>query len=181
MLTDNEKEILLLVARISIKDAVEGTNSEIPEMFPQALKEKCGAFVTLHNHGDLRGCIGYVEGFMQLVDTVREVSVKAALEDPRFAPVTAEELDDLEIEISVMSPLKKIADINDIEIGKHGIIIEREHRRGLLLPQVATEYNWDRETFLIHTCRKAGLPSDAWKDTKTNISIFSAEIFHETT
>ncbi|MBI5476986.1 MAG: AmmeMemoRadiSam system protein A [Ignavibacteriales bacterium] len=179
MLSNNDKQILLLTARIAIKDSIEGTDSELGDIYPDSLKDKCGAFVTLHSNSELRGCIGYIEGIMSLVETVREVAIKAALEDPRFVPVTSDELDDIEIEISVLSPLKKITDIKLIEVGKHGLVIERNNFRGLLLPQVATEYNWDKETFLNQTCRKAGLPPDSWKDNKTTIKIFDAEIFHE--
>ena len=101
----------------------------------------------------------------------------AAFHDPRFFPVTEKELRDLEIEISVLTPLRRIKDIREIEVGKHGILIERGFNSGLLLPQVATEYGWDRKTFLEHTCLKAGLPTDAWKHEDVAISIFSADIF----
>ena len=108
-----------------------------------------------------------------------EMAEAAALRDPRFPPVSPDELDDLEIEISVLTVPKEIHDINEIEVGKHGIIIERGFNSGLLLPQVATEYGWDRITFLEHTCRKAGLPPNAWKEKGTIIKIFSAEVFDE--
>jgi AmmeMemoRadiSam system protein A len=101
----------------------------------------------------------------------------AAFDDPRFPPVTKEELKDLSIEISVLTPFKQITDVSEIEVGKHGIYMERGFYSGLLLPQVATEYGWDRETFLEQTCRKAGLPPDAWKEKNTKIYIFSADIF----
>ena len=101
----------------------------------------------------------------------------AALRDPRFPPVNEKELPDLEIEISVLTPLKKIADVSEIEVGKHGIYIKKGWNSGLLLPQVATEYGWNRQTFLEHTCQKAGLPSNAWKEKGTEIYIFSADIF----
>lgn len=151
----------------------------LPPIKNPSLIEKCGAFVTLHSNGELRGCIGYIEGIIPLFETVQEVAVKAALEDPRFEPVTVDELDNIDLEISVLSPLKKIKDVNKIEVGKHGLVIKRGYSRGLLLPQVAVEYNWDREAFLSHTCRKAGIGADQWKDQATEIYIFSAEIFSE--
>ena len=127
----------------------------------------------------LRGCIGYIHALKQLDETIIEMAQAAAFRDPRFPPVTKDEFDDLEIEISVLTPIREIEDINEIEVGKHGIIIERGGYSGLLLPQVATDYGWDRETFLEHTCNKAGLPTDAWKQEGTKIKIFSADIFHE--
>jgi len=105
------------------------------------------------------------------------MAAAAAFQDPRFPPVTKKELKDLDIEISVLTPFEQITDVNKIEVGKHGIYMERGFYSGLLLPQVATEYGWGRETFLEHTCRKAGLPPDAWKDKETRIYIFSADIF----
>jgi len=107
------------------------------------------------------------------------MAVAAAFDDPRFPPLKAEELKDLELEISVLSPLKKIRDIHEIEVGKHGLYIVRGYHSGLLLPQVAIEYGWDRETFLEETCYKAGLPPDAWRDAQTEIYVFSADYFGE--
>jgi AmmeMemoRadiSam system protein A len=135
--------------------------------------------VTLKKNGRLRGCIGYIEAVRPLLETVEEMAVSAAFRDPRFAPVEKEEVDDLSIEISVLNPVHEAADISEIEIGKHGIIITGRGRRGLLLPQVAVEYGWDRETFLDQTCVKAGLPEGAWRSGETRIEIFSAEIFSE--
>jgi AmmeMemoRadiSam system protein A len=143
----------------------------------QALKEKKGVFVTVKKRGQLRGCIGYTRGVKPLYKIVGEMAVAAAFHDPRFTPVTEAELSDLEIEISVLTPLKRIKDVEEIEVGKHGLLIEKGFRSGLLLPQVATEYGWDRKAFLEHTCLKAGLPRDAWKDGKTSICTFSAEVF----
>lgn len=179
MLTKEEKEILLAIARDSIEAAVNKTPYFLPSSQTPQLEEKCGAFVTLHSQGELRGCIGYIEGIIPLMETVQEVAVKAALEDPRFDPVNADELENIDIEISVLSPLKKINDLNKIEVGKHGLVIKHGYSRGLLLPQVAVEYNWDRETFLSQTCRKAGIGADKWKDPAIEIFIFSAEIFGE--
>ena len=179
MLTESEKEFLLHIARMSIAAAVQRKGASIPDTIPAALMENCGAFVTLHKGGELRGCIGYIEGFKPLVETVWDAAEKAALEDYRFMPITTNELTDIKIEISALSQPKLITNIDEIEVGKHGLIIEYQHSRGLLLPQVATEYKWDRETFLNQTAHKAGLPSDRWKDPQTKIYIFTAEIFSE--
>ena len=141
------------------------------------LQEKRGAFVTLKRKGQLRGCIGYTQAFKPLSQTIMEMAQAAAFQDPRFPPLAKNELGDLDIEISVLTPFRSIQDIKDIEVGKHGLFIERGGYSGLLLPQVATEYHWDRQTFLEHTCLKAGLPKDAWKDKNTKIQVFSAEIF----
>ncbi len=179
MLSKSDKESLLQIARISIESAVRKKGEAITENQSSRLKEKCGAFVTLHKSGELRGCIGYIESDIPLTETVCDAAKKAALEDYRFTPVTPDELMDIEIEISILSPLKLIRNIDEIEVGKHGLIIDYQHNRGLLLPQVATEYGWDKETFLNQTARKAGLQSDQWKDSRSKIYIFTAEIFRE--
>ena len=179
MVSESEKEFLLQNARRSIEAAVRRKGAALPEKIPQPLMELYGAFVTIHKGGELRGCIGYIEGLKPLIETIWDGAEKAALEDYRFMPVTAEELPDIEIEISVLSPLKQVKDINEIEVGKHGLVIEVGYNRGLLLPQVATEYGWDRETFLNQTARKTGLPSDGWKNPEAKIFIFTAEIFNE--
>jgi AmmeMemoRadiSam system protein A len=141
------------------------------------LKENRGAFVTLQKQGQLRGCIGYIEGHGPLHHTIQEMAEAAAFRDPRFSPVKEKELSELDIEISVLTPLQRIKDVNEIQVGTHGIYIKKGWYSGLLLPQVATEYGWDRQTFLEHTCQKAGLPSTAWKEKDTEIYIFSADIF----
>jgi len=179
MLSSAEKSFLLELARTEItRIAIGGAEESIP-WFSQVMSQKRGVFVTLEKNGDLRGCIGYVEGVVPLQQAVREMAASAAFNDPRFPGVEPEEINELSIEISVLSPIKKITDISEIEIGKHGLIIEKGIYKGLLLPQVAIEYNWDRETFLRQTCFKAGLDEDAWQNPKTIISIFSAEIFSE--
>jgi len=179
MFSENEKIILLKAARSAIEDAIIGKTSLLIKDVPQSLREPCGAFVTLHKEGELRGCIGYVEGIKPLIETVKDVAEKAALEDYRFSPVTEDELPKIEIEISILSPLKQIKSIDEIEVGKHGLIIEQGGYRGLLLPQVAAEYGWDRTTFLNQTARKAGLSPEEWKNPKTKIFIFTAEIIKE--
>lgn len=155
------------------------TGQPLPSMAgeTQKLKEKRGAFVTLKRKNQLRGCIGYLQAFKPLSRTIMEMAQAAAFQDPRFPPLAKNELADLDIEISVLTPFRLIKDIEEIEVGKHGLLIERGGYSGLLLPQVATEYRWDRQTFLEHTCLKAGLPKEAWKDTDTKIQVFSAEIF----
>lgn len=176
-LNEEEKRILHYIAKTVIENKARG--KPIPEFKIESplLKENRGAFVTIHKKGQLRGCIGYIEAFKPLYKTIEEMAEAAAFRDPRFSPVTEKELQELDIEISVLTPLKKITDINEIEVGKHGIYIKKGWYSGLLLPQVATENGWDRQTFLEHTCLKAGLPSNAWKDKDTEIYIFSADIF----
>lgn len=178
-LTEDEKKYLLALSRKIIHSKSENKKFKKEAYFSPSLKSQTGLFVTLHKFDQLRGCIGYVEGIKPLQDAVEEMSIAAAFEDPRFPPVKDEELKNIEIEISVLSRLETIQNINKIKIGKHGIIIEQGLMRGLLLPQVATEYDWDVQTFLEQTCQKAGLSSDAWKEESTTIKIFSAEIFSE--
>jgi len=178
-LTAAEQKELLRIARTAIECSVK--NEKIPDFTVNSdmLKRECGAFVTIKKHGELRGCIGHIIASDPLYQTVRDVAILAALRDPRFMPVTPEELKDLDLEISVLTPLRKISDINDVEVGKHGILIRKGAYQGLLLPQVATEYNWDRTKFLQQTCLKAGLYPDAYKEKDAEIYIFSAEVFGE--
>lgn len=178
-LTDEEKLELLRIARQAITNIVNGQG--LPEIEPKTenLKTPCGAFVTLTVNNNLRGCIGYIEPVKSLAEVVNEVAAKSALEDPRFPPVEPSEVDKLEIEISVLSPLKLAKSIDEIKVGEHGIMIKRGWRRGLLLPQVAVEHNLTKEEFLEHTCLKAGLHPDCWKDKETEIYIFTAIIFKE--
>lgn len=178
-LSKEDKKTLLTIAKKTIEARVKGQPFPKFEVTSPHLLEKRGAFVTINKHGMLRGCIGYVLPVKPLWETVMEVAESAALRDPRFPPVTPDELPDLEIEISVLTVPREIHDIHEIQVGKHGIIIERGFNSGLLLPQVATEYGWDRETFLDHTCQKAGMPPGCWRDRSTVIKIFSAEVFSE--
>ena len=144
------------------------------------LTRPSGAFVSLHTKGgDLRGCIGSIHPVAPLCQAVSSNAVNAAFRDPRFVPVTREELADLHIEISVMSPIEAVAEVGTIEVGRDGLIISRGGRAGLLLPQVATEYGWDVEKFLAQTCVKAGLPPDSWRHPGCRIERFSAEVFSE--
>ena len=178
-LTEKEKRQLLTIARTVIERSAK--NKKILEFNPVkgVLHQNCGAFVTIHKSGVLRGCIGLIEAIKPLYQTVAEMAKAAAFDDPRFPSITAEEVDELDIEISVLSPLEQIDDIEEIEVGTHGIIIQQGIHKGLLLPQVATEYDWDRITFLEHTCQKAGLSKNAWQEEDTVIKIFSANVFGE--
>lgn len=178
-LTDNEKKILLKLARDTIEAYIKmGEKPSLPEG-SENLSVKTGAFVTIHKKGELRGCIGNMVGTVPLVETIRDMAIAASTEDPRFPRVEADELNDIDIEISVLSPMKRIKDVSEIEVGRHGILLGKGWNQGVLLPQVATEQGWDRDTFLQHTCLKAGLPPDTWKDPETIIEIFSAEVFGE--
>jgi len=178
MLNQSQREKLLEIARRSIEGRLK--QSKIPDfsVTEPELREKRAAFVTLTKGGHLRGCIGYTEPIHPLHQTVASCAVSAAFSDPRFPPLRADELPQVQIEISVLTPLRKIQDISEIQVGVHGLFITKGFHRGLLLPQVATEYGWDRETFLEQTCYKAGLAADAWRKG-AEIYIFSAEIFHE--
>ena len=143
----------------------------------ERLDERRGAFVCLHKGKELRGCIGMIEGIKPLRETVREMAIQAAFGDPRFCALDRDELDRIDIEISVLTPLERIDDPTRIEIGRHGLYIRKKHRSGLLLPQVATEQGWNRTQFLEWTCRKAGLPPKAWQEADTEVYVFSAHIF----
>jgi AmmeMemoRadiSam system protein A len=180
-LTQKEKATLLEIVKKTI--ASEASNKKIPKFTieSETLKEKRGAFVTIKKRDHLRGCIGYIKAVKPLWETVQEMAIAAAFHDPRFPALKADELDDLRFEVSVLSPLKRIKDVSEIEVGKHGLYITRGYNSGLLLPQVAVEHNLDRESFLRETCHKAGLPPQAWQDKETEIYMFSADYFGETT
>ncbi len=176
-LTEDEKSSLHKIAITAIKKRLNNEAPAKPDAATDTLNEKRGAFVSLHKHGQLRGCIGYVHAVKPLAETINDMASAAAFQDPRFPPLKEDELSDLDIEISVLTPMKQIKDITEIEVGKHGLMMIKGPYSGLLLPQVATQYNWDRQTFLSQTCNKAGLPVDAWKEEDIEIYIFSAEIF----
>jgi AmmeMemoRadiSam system protein A len=178
-LSTADRQLLLQVARDSIAAQLKGKTATPVQTSAPVLQEPRGAFVSLHRRGQLRGCIGYIEAIKPLLQTVGEMAPAAAFQDPRFRPVQAEELADLEIEISVLTPMRLIKSVDEIEVGQHGLYIVRGLNRGLLLPQVATQYHWDRRAFLEHTCNKAGLPPDAWEDATTQIYTFRAEIFSD--
>jgi AmmeMemoRadiSam system protein A len=179
ILDESSQKELLALTRTTLESYF--TTGQIPEYraeHPELLRP-CGAFVSLHNGEDLRGCIGMLSSERELYQTVQSCALSAALKDDRFNPVTREEVADLKIEISVLSELQRIADVHLIEVGRHGLIISLGGLRGLLLPQVATKYNWDRETFLAQTCRKAGLPTHAWRQPNAVIQVFEAQVFSE--
>jgi AmmeMemoRadiSam system protein A len=171
-----ERSELLRVAHDAIVAALEKRNLEFTPVSPRLL-EPHGAFTTLHLERKLRGCVGYVYPVKPLWRTVAETAVSAAFNDTRFEPVTAGEAPRLRVEISVLSLLVPIAS-DDIEAGKHGLVVTLGSRRGLLLPQVAVEYGWNSRAFLEETCHKAGLPPDAWERGAV-IEAFTAEVFHE--
>lgn len=170
---------MLKLVRQTIADSLEGRPRPELSQADMALGQDQGAFVTLRQKGRLRGCIGLFEGQGSLAETVQEMALSAAFQDPRFRPLSSVgELKECDIEISVLSPLKE-TDPEEIEVGKHGIYIIQGHYRGVLLPQVATENNWNRETFLDHTCLKAGLSPGCWRQPDTRILTFTAEVFGE--
>ncbi len=178
-LSNEEKKFLLRLARQTIFDFLQDKIPQEQAFFTENLKTHTGAFVTLHKHKNLRGCIGYVSGFKPAQQAIADLAISAAFNDPRFPPLTADEFDEIDLEISILTPLQPVKDISEIEVGRDGLLIKQGMYQGLLLPQVATEYNWDVETFLEQTCRKAGLPAQAWQEDKTEIEKFSAIIFSE--
>jgi AmmeMemoRadiSam system protein B/AmmeMemoRadiSam system protein A len=175
-----EKSALLKIARQSVETSVRtGKQYECSTGGLETLAQERGAFVTLTKKGQLRGCIGYVAPLKPLYLTVRDVAMFAALRDTRFRPVTASELADLQYEISVLSPLRRVTDIQEIRIGQHGLLIHTADHEGLLLPQVASDEKWDRATFLEEVCYKAGLPAGAWRDAEADLFRFTALVFGE--
>ncbi len=176
-LTEYEKEVLKKIAKESIRAKLFNDRFNFDYKRTENLKQKRGAFVTLHKDGNLRGCIGYIQGVDSLDNTVKKMAISAAFEDPRFPALSRDEFNKIDIEISALTPLKRIKNIEEIEVGKHGILIIKGYNSGLLLPQVATEYGWDRLTFLDQTCIKAGLYPGCWKEKDAEIYIFSAEVF----
>ena len=179
MLTKEEKIYSLKLARKTLEKYFDGIYElEIPPKKFKNLWEKRGAFVTLLKEGHLRGCIGVLELLYPLYETIQRMALEAAFEDPRFPPLKAEELPLIEIEISVLSPLKP-GTVEEVEVGKHGVYLVKGYHRGVLLPQVPVEYGWDKKTFLEHVCLKAGLPPECYKDSNTKIYLFTAEVFKE--
>ena len=181
MLNETQRHQLLKLARTSIESALAGRSHEPSEDdFDDALRAPAGAFVTLRTKsGDLRGCIGSIHAVQPLYLAVIGSALSAAFRDPRFMPVRPDEMQQLEVEISVMGPIEEVHNVEEIEPGRDGLIISRGRSAGLLLPQVATEYGWDRETFLDQTCMKAGLPPGAWRSQQARIEKFAAEVFSE--
>jgi uncharacterized protein len=178
-LGSRERQLLLEVARRAVTRAAEFHEALANLPSDEILQRPAGAFVTLRRLGGrLRGCIGQLPSKDPLVAVVAHCAKAAALEDPRFSPLTPQELSEIEIEISVLSPLESIAP-DRIEPGKHGLVVTRGSDRGVLLPQVAAQFHWAAERFLEETCEKASLQRDAWKDAATHIEAFTAEVFSE--
>ena len=178
-LNDHEKQVLLSIARQAILHGVRTGEDLVEPREEKALNQRNGCFVTIKQQSQLRGCIGNFQSELPLFKEVAMMAHASATKDPRFYPMKETDLEDFELEISVLSPLHKIENIEEIEVGKHGIYIEKSLYRGVLLPQVATEHGWDRDTFLKQTCIKAGLPTNAWEAEDADIYIFSAQIFGE--
>jgi uncharacterized protein len=176
-LTEQEKRLLLRLASSAIQDLFQPQPAPSGAEMPPSLHQRAGCFVTLRKAGTLRGCVGRINSAVALYQAIRECAVGAALKDSRFPPVRAHELAALQIEISVLSPLIEIAP-HQIEIGRHGLLISQGPKHGLLLPQVAVEWNWDRVRFLQETCLKAGLWRDAWL-SGARIEAFTAQVFGE--
>jgi AmmeMemoRadiSam system protein A len=167
---------LLQLARAALNARVRG--GEAPLVPHDVAVDGFGVFVTLHYQGDLRGCLGALDCRDRIVESIARLAAAVAHEDPRFTPLRLDELTDTTVDLSVITPPQPVVDHLTIEIGRHGLIVERGHRRGLLLPQVAREHAWDREAFLTHTCIKAGLPPEAWL-RDASLFCFEAEVFGE--
>jgi len=173
------KKILLDIARNSIRSYMYDDRFSFPSAYDEELKLSLGVFVTLTIQGELRGCIGYVTGIKPLLNSVFEMAREAAFDDPRFHPLTREELDEIEIEISVLTPLEKVDQNYKAVIGVDGLIVRKGYRSGLLLPQVAVEWRYDSEQFIQQTCLKAGMNKRCYIDKDVEIFKFQAEIFNE--
>ena len=179
-LSGQEKKFLLELARASIASRLRQDRSWTPPEPPtHRLREPLGAFVTLHARGRLRGCIGRIVGDKPLDETITGLARAAAFEDPRFQPVSLAELKDLHLEISILSPVTRCPGPQHVVVGRHGLIMRRGPRQGLLLPQVPVEWGWSREEFLSQTCRKAGLDPEDWQRPDTEILWFEAAVFGE--
>lgn len=179
-MTNEQKNVLLGVVRETVEAVVTDKSSPKRRCDDAALNEHCGCFVTLKNHGKLRGCIGQFVSEVPLIELVGEMAKASATSDPRFLadPITAGEIEQLDVEISVLSPLKRVDDPLSLRLGVDGIYIKSSSASGCFLPQVATETGWDKEEFLSYCCsHKAGLPADAWKDADTEVYLFTANVF----
>ncbi len=177
--TDEQKEVFKLI-RQTIEKRLFGSSDLKPSVNNiDGLREYRGAFVTIKINKKLRGCIGNVFPDEPLVELLKDLAISTAFRDPRFSPLKADEYEEINVEISILTKPRSISDINEIEVGRHGLIVSKGYRKGLLLPQVPTEHNWNREKFLSHTCMKASLPSNAWKTDDLKIEVFEAEVFNE--
>lgn len=176
--TAEEKKELLDLVRETIKKYLANGSKKYPETPNDKFKEKRGVFVTLHNHGDLRGCIGYPLPVKPLIEAVVDNAISSATEDHRFASVTLDEMDEIDIEISILTVPKKVKSHEEIVVGRDGIIVSKGYMKGLLLPQVPVEQGWDLEQYISWGCRKAGLPDDEWKKG-VEIETFEGIVFGE--
>ncbi len=179
-MTDVQKQILLKVARDTVEAVIRCEPTEMPQSDDPELNAPCGCFVTLKNHGRLRGCIGNFTSEGPLIELVAEMAKASATGDPRFVadPITAGELDRLDVEISVLSPLQRTDEPLSLRLGVDGIYIKKGRASGCFLPQVATETGWSKEEFLSYCCaHKAGLAADAWRDPETEVYLFTADVF----
>ena len=176
-LTSEDKKQLLEIVKQTVDEVSHGKRLSKLTPTTEKLSELRGAFVTIYKRGMLRGCIGSLQASKPLYLTIQEMANSACSQDPRFRPVASDELKYLDYEVSVLTPFELVKDVTDIKVGLHGLLIRKGVRSGLLLPQVASERDWDVETFLRETCRKAGLHAEAWKDSDTEIYMFSADVF----
>ena len=169
----------MAIAREAIECALKRTQFQHPIPTAEGLAQPSGAFVTIRREGELRGCIGYIESEKPVADVVAEVAAKAATEDLRFLPMTLAELEHATFEISILSPLRRVSSPEEIIVGVHGLVVALGNRRGLLLPQVATEHHLGREAFLEATLRKAGIPPALWVAPDIEVYVFEAEVIQE--
>jgi len=186
MLSHEDGNFLLKIAREAIENYLKNRKViDTPENIPLLFREKMGVFVTIHKNGNLRGCIGYPEPIKPLINAVIDSAISAATEDPRFPPMNPDELDQVDLELSVLTPPQRVIVENPAEylerirVGIDGLIIEQNYRKGLLLPQVPVEWGWDVEEFLVNTCLKAGLQPDCWYNEDVKVYKFQAQIFQE--
>ncbi len=182
-MNEEQKKVLLKAARDTVVAVIKREPTQTPESDDPELNEHCGCFVTLKNHGRLRGCIGQFTSESPLIELIAEMAKASATSDPRFLddPITADELEQLDVEISVLSPLQRTDDPLSLRLGIDGIYIKKGHASGCFLPQVATETGWREEEFLSYCCsHKAGLDANAWKDRSTEVYLFTADVFGAT-
>ena len=178
LLTNQQQGILLELANSTISNNVIDGYWEESVCDDPALQRMAGAFVTIWVNDALRGCTGYMRGDKPIYQVVQEMAISASTSDPRFSPLRREELENITVGISLLSPLSRVEDVDDIRVGVHGLLIVHQGRRGVLLPQVPTDRGWDKDTYLTNLCYKAGLPGDAWREGAALYS-FTAEIFGE--
>lgn len=178
VLSAAEKAALLEYARLALAWRLEGGGPP-PQPRGEAMEQSCGAFVSLHKGGELRGCIGRIVGGKPLVETIFTMAQAAAFEDPRFEALEKEELGQIDIEITLLSPMRRIDDVAEIQVGRHGLYIVKGWHSGLLLPQVPVEQGWDRASFLQQICHKAGLQADAWRAPDAELFVFEGLVFGE--